>query len=150
MSIGSFCKCDVVTATRDTSLQEAAKLMKQNNVGDVIVVENTDGKNKPIGILTDRNIAVEVVADNKNYQELSVGDVMSEELLILHSDQDIKEVLDLMSEKGVRRAPVVDDSGKAIGIATLDNLLILLAEETYSLAKLVRKQINDKPERQAH
>lgn len=140
MSIGTICKCDVVTITKDASIQEAAQLMKENNIGDVIVVETQEKLDKPIGIVTDRDIIIDVVADKKNAENIQVGDVMSENLLVLNNNQSIEDALKMMQEKGVRRAPIVSNEQKIVGIATFDDLFKLLVGEINSLAKLIEKQ----------
>lgn len=141
MTIGKLCKCDVITASKNMSVQEAARLMKKHNIGDIIIVdEEKDGK--PIGIFTDRDIAIKIIAEEADPQSITVGDAMSEELLVLKDYQHFQESLDMMCAKGVRRAPIVDQHDKIIGIAAVDDLILLLIDELGSLAKLIRRQIS--------
>jgi CBS domain-containing protein len=141
MSIGKICEREVIIAPTDMPVHEAAKLMKKHNIGDIIVVTDKDSKVKPVGILTDRDIAMKIVADELDAKKIGIGDAMSQDLLTLNYHQGVQEAIDMMSAKGVRRAPVVDDQYKIIGIASIDDLLILVADEISSLAKLVRKQL---------
>jgi CBS domain-containing protein len=140
MSIRKICTCEVVKAVKSMPAKEAAKIMKKNNIGAIVVVEN-ETNSKVVGILTDRDIVVKVFAENIDAKNICVGDVMSNDLLVLKQHQGINEAIEMMCAKGVRRAPIVDDGGKLCGIAVVDDLLLLIADELSSLAKLVRKQI---------
>ncbi len=140
MSIHKICTAKVITAVKSMPIQEAAMLMKKNNIGDIVVIESKTN-NKPIGILTDRDIAMKIVADGVDAKTICVGDVMSSDLLVLKKHQGINEAIEMICAKGVRRAPIVDDNDKICGIAAVDDLLILVSDELSSLAKLVRKQI---------
>ena len=140
MSILNACECDVVTVTRDVSIQEAAKVMKDNNIGNIIVVEEENDKIFPVGILTDRDIVIKIAAEGADLNSITAGDAMEENLLTLYSSQGIKEALLEMSKKGVRRAPVVDNNNELVGILAVDDLLVLLSDELSLLAKLMRKQ----------
>lgn len=140
MPIGKVFERDMVTAIRDTSIFDAAKLMKLHEIGDVVVVDKEVG-GIPIGIVTDRDLVTKVIADEADPYEVTVGDVMSEDLLILKRHQGIREALEMMCAKGVRRAPIVDDNNQLVGIITVDDLILLIADELGSVAKLVRKQV---------
>jgi len=142
MSIGKFCEHNVVIAPKDMAVHEAAKLMKRYNIGDIVVVDNEDRDAGPVGILTDRDIAMKIVANELDANKISIGDAMSQNLLTLNDQQGIQEAIDMMSAKGVRRAPVIDNHHKIVGIVSIDDLLILIADEMSSLAKLVRKQVD--------
>jgi CBS domain-containing protein len=141
MSIKAICECDVVTVDKEASIHDTAKIMKKYNVGNVVVVDSIENNNKPIGIITDRDIVIKIVADEGDAKQICAGDAMSEDLLVLKSYQGIQEALDMMSAKGVRRAPIINDENKLVGIATVDDLFMLIAEEANSLAKLIRKQV---------
>lgn len=136
MTIEKICKKPIVTISDDASLINAALAMKQNNIGDVVVVKD----DKPVGILTDRDIVVKVAANDVNLSDIKVSDVMSSDLLILKTDQGVNAAINAMREKGVRRAPVLDGQNKLIGIATVDDLLILLASELKVLSDIVARQ----------
>lgn len=142
MSIKDICERNVVTTTKDASVYEVAKLMKKHNVGNVVVIDNQVITNQPVGILTDRDIAMKIVAEDVDARQISVRDIMAENPLILHANQSINEALDMMCAKGVRRAPISDDTHKVVGIASIDDLFIMLAEEMGSLSKLIRKQVD--------
>lgn len=139
MTIGKHYKHKVVTALRSTSVYKAAQLMKQNNIGNIVVVDETG--NIPVGIFTDRDVAMKIVADEIDPCQLTIGDAMCQDLLILREDQSVQEAVDMMCAKKVRRAPIVDQNNKIIGIVTVDDLILLFADELGSIAKLIRQQI---------
>jgi predicted transcriptional regulator len=137
MAVGEICNRDVVIAEKALSVVEAAQLMRKHHVGDLVVVEDRGGQKHPVGIVTDRDIVVEVVAAGVNPDALKVGDIMGPEVATVRESEGLFEALRYMRDKGVRRMPVVDSTGVLIGILTLDDLLSLLAEEMTELAKLV-------------
>lgn len=128
MRVGEFCNRDVVIVRKDTQVLEAAQLMRSHHVGDLVVIEERAGKRIPIGIITDRDIVVEMVAKNVALETVSIGDVMSFELTTASEDDDIFDTVKLMRTKGVRRVPVVDKHGALVGILAIDDLLGLLEE----------------------
>lgn len=140
MPIEELCERKVLTATPETSVYLAAKLMKENNIGNVVVVDNKTGSVKPIGIITDRDIATKIVADNVDPTKVCVNDMMTGSLFSLNKNQGVSEALKMMSEKGVRRVPVVDDAGNIVGILTVDDFFMLIAHEVAHIAKLISKQ----------
>lgn len=137
MAVGEICNREVVVTEKTVSVEEAARLMRAHHVGDLIVVEEKDGRKLPIGIVTDRDIVVEVVAAAVNPEALKVGDIMGAEMATVLESEGLFEALRYMRDKGVRRMPVVDNSGSLAGILTLDDVLGLLAEEMTEMAKLV-------------
>ncbi len=137
MAVGEVCNREVVITGKSFSVVEAAQLMRSHHVGDLVVVEDRAGRKFPVGIVTDRDIVVEVVAAGVNSEALKVGDIMSPEVATIREDEGLFEALRYMRDKGVRRMPVVDREGVLVGILTLDDLLSLLAEELTELAKLV-------------
>lgn len=144
MTIGSICNREVITVLADATVQHVATLMRQYHVGDVVVIENAvkNHKNKtvPIGIVTDRDLVVEVVATELDCKVMTAGDIMLKNLTVVKENVGIFEAMTLMSGKGIRRLPVVDDSGNLQGIVTLDDLLLLLAKELGALSKLVANE----------
>ena len=140
MSVGELCNREVVIAEKTLPVTEAARLMRSRHVGDLVVVEDKGGHKHPVGIVTDRDIVVEVVAAGVNPDALKVGDIMGPEVATVRESEGLFEALRYMRNKGVRRMPVVDVSGGLVGILTLDDLLSLLAEEMMELAKLVSRE----------
>ncbi|MHB1189146.1 CBS domain-containing protein [Thiobacillus sp.] len=140
MAVGEICNREVVIAVKTLSVVDAAQLMRTHHVGDLVVVEEKDGCKHPVGIVTDRDIVVEVVAAGVNPDTLKVGDIMGPDVATVRESEGLFEALRYMRDKGVRRMPVVDREGGLVGILTLDDLLSLLAEEMTELAKLVSRE----------
>lgn len=136
MPISEFCNREVVFATREMSIPEAAQLMRRHHVGDLVVVNEVDGKRVPVGIVTDRDIVIEIIARSLDLDDFSVGDIMSPQLVSVQEKEGIFETIRLMRTKGIRRIPVVNQEGGLEGIVSVDDILNLLAEEMAELAKV--------------
>jgi CBS domain-containing protein len=139
MSISSLCKRVVVTIQRDATVEDAAILMRSGHIGDVVVVDVADTR-RPVGIITDRDIAVEVVAQGLTPAQTPVGSVMSAPVLSLRDEDGFLEALDKMSAGGVRRAPVLDRDGRLKGLVSVDDLVPLLARELAKIGALIRHE----------
>lgn len=137
MSIGEICNREVVIVQPEDTVLQAAKLMRQHHVGSVLVVDKNSGKPMPVGIVTDRDLVIEVVAPELDPDAITVGDIMASNFATVKEETGVFEAIQYMRRKGVRRLPVVDNEGRLIGIVTLDDLLALLSEEFVALAKLV-------------
>ncbi len=140
MAVGEICSRDVVVMSADESVRDAALLMRNHHVGDVVVVNDANGARKPVGIITDRDVAVEIVAEGVDPDSVSVKDAMSFELVTAHEDDDTLRCVELMREKGLRRLPVVDGNEALVGILTLDDVIDLLAEMLTDIVRLVDMQ----------
>ena len=138
MPVSEICNREVVVVQRDDTALEAAKLMRQHHVGDVLVVEDRNGVRVPVGIVTDRDLVVEIMAPELDDTVITVGDIMAKELVTVKESTGIFEAIQYMRQKAVRRLPIVNESGGLIGILTLDDLLELLSEELLEIAKLVK------------
>lgn len=138
MSVGEICNREVIVIQRDEPVVEAAKLMRQFHVGSVIVIDKADGRTVPAGIVTDRDLVVEVMATELDETVITVGDIMAPDVFIVKEGTATSDAIELMRRKTIRRLPVVDESGELVGILTLDDALQLLSEELLDLAKLVR------------
>jgi CBS domain-containing protein len=137
-TVDSYCVRNVVTATRETPVARCAQLMHDEHVGGLVIVDERGGQSIPVGMITDRDIAIEVVAFGVDAQTLTAGDIMAGELAVARDDEDLLSVLATMREHGVRRLPVVGADGSLMGIVTADNLWEVLAEEVDGLARVVR------------
>ena len=136
-TVASYCIREVVTVTRETPVLRCAQLMHDEHVGAVVIIDDIDGKLVPVGLLTDRDIAIEVVAFDVAAQTLTAGDLMTGELAMVRLTDDVLTVLATMREHGVRRLPVIGEDGSLEGIVTADNLWEVLAEAIDGLARLV-------------
>ncbi len=137
MPISEICNREVIVVQRDDTTLEAARLMRQHHIGDVLVVDDRDGVRVPVGIVTDRDLVVEIMAPELDQTVITVGDIMASGLVTVKENIGLFEAIQHMRAKGVRRLPVVDENGGLVGILTLDDLLKLLAEELLALSKLV-------------
>ena len=140
MPVGEICNRDVIILQRDDTILEAAKLMRQHHVGDVVVVEERGGVRVPVGIVTDRDLVVEIMATGLDQTVITVGDIMIQELATVKESTGVFESIQYMRSKTVRRLPVVDENGELVGILALDDLLEVLSEELLAIVKLVRHQ----------
>lgn len=140
MPITEFCRRDVAVVEKNSLVYEAARKMRETHVGDVVVCESENGVSKPIGILTDRDIVVGLVALEIPVATVRVEDVMTPALVTANQDAGIYETIHLMETYGVRRLPVVDDDGGLVGIVSSGDLLELLGEEIVALSRLSARQ----------
>jgi CBS domain-containing protein len=139
VKVRELCSPQVVTAEPGASLREAALAMRNQHVGALIVVDKKDGVARPVGILTDRDIVVAVVAvPGARPEGIRVGDAMSTDLATAREDDGLFEAVQRMSERSVRRLPVVGADGGLKGIVTLDDVLRVLAAELGQLAEALR------------
>jgi len=150
VAIGEICNREVVFTRPNESVRSAALLMREHHVGSLVVVDEAGGRRIPAGILTDRDIAVGVVALGLDPAATLVGAVMSPEVIVEREDRGVAETVALMRQKGLRRLPVVDRAGSLVGLVSADDLLELLAEELTGLASMVaREQRRETEQRRA-
>jgi len=140
MTIGTICTRETVIAKKDNTIVEVAKLMRQHHVGDIVVIKESEGENIPVGIVTDRDLVIEILAQELSPDTVTVGDIMSYEIVTARDDEGIWDTLQKMRAKGVRRMPIVNQRGGLVGIVTLDDLLELLSDELAGLAKIISRE----------
>jgi CBS domain-containing protein len=140
MQLKDLCVFDVACCTRDITVTAAARLMREHHTGDLVVIDNADEEREPVGIVTDRDIVVEVIAQGRDPNQTTVGDIMSTRVVIASESEDASQALQRMVAHGVRRIPVVDDEQYVQGIVTLDDMLRVHAEAANSLAQVVSKE----------
>ena len=138
MNVGSVCNRRVITATPQLDIQAAAELMREEHVGFLVVVPETPrGPQPPLGVLTDRDIVVSVVAKRADPASLKVGDVMSMQPVVAGESEAVDLALKSMRRAGVRRLPVVNSRGEVVGVLSFDDLLEFVAREMESLSGAV-------------
>jgi CBS domain-containing protein len=130
MTIGKVFKREVMTALGEETVLDAARRMQEKGVGALVVV---DPHRMPVGIVTDRDIAMKAVAGQKDPRSTPVREVMSPKVVVMDQDRGIFDAARTMQEQGIRRIPVVDGKGRLIGIVCLDDILMLLGQEMASL-----------------
>lgn len=125
----------LVTATPRTPARELVRTMDDRKVGSILVVSD----DKPVGIVTDRDIAMKVVGNGKDH-ELAAEEIMSRDPICVREDDGIFELCQTMKRNAVRRMPVVDEDGRLTGIVTLDDLVVLLQDEMEDIAEVIRTE----------
>ncbi len=125
MSIRDICQREVDVTRPDETVLRAAERMRQRTVGCLIVAEGQ----VPIGIITDRDLVLRVVAEDRDAGTTTVGEVMTKFPDLAQEDMPLEAALGLMRRRSCRRLPVVDKSGRLSGLVTLDDIMMSLAEE---------------------
>lgn len=134
MSVGKICMRTVVTARPEETIDTAAKRMAHYSVGTLVVVE----ERRPVGIITDRDLVVRVLAQERSPTVLTVGTVMSGNLVCVQEETPLEDALRLMRGHQIRRLVVVSPTQELVGLFALDDMLELLGEEQQAIADLMR------------
>jgi CBS domain-containing protein len=137
MNIGHLVRRAVETVPPSTSCTEAARRMRDTDVGSVIVAE----AGRPLGIVTDRDLVVRVLATGSDPEKLCVADVMSRKPIFVSQTRDVPYVLELMRDMAVRRIPVVDENHQLVGVVALDDVILSLSSELSAVAETIRKEL---------
>lgn len=140
MSVGEVCTREFVTVRKDEPLATAAKLMLDEHVGMVLVIDDPGASPVPIGVVTDRDVVRCLVRNGGSLDEVLVGNALTPEPLVLLEEDDVAQAIDRLRARGVRRAPVVDRHGVLIGVVSVDDLFAWLAGQLDHLARLVEMQ----------
>lgn len=136
MTVADIMREDVITVEPSESVREAARRMRDERVGSVVVED--DGR--PVGIMTDRDLTTRLIATGRDADGARVRDVMTEDLETITADAGVWELFDRLGEASVRRMPVVDYEGMLAGIVTHDDLNTLLADEQRELAQVIEAE----------
>lgn len=148
MTVGAICNRDVVVIEKGANIVEAAHLMREHHVGALVVTEERDSRTVPVGVITDRDIVVEILGEDVPLSAVKVADVMSPELLVVREEDGIWDTIQRMRLKGVRRVPVVNREGGLEGILAVDDLLELIAQELGGMVRVIgREQARERSQR---
>ena len=131
------------------SIQEAARLMREKHVGCLVVIKQNEGQVEPAGIVTDRDIVIELIAKSVPIDDVTVGDIMSFAVLKVSEDETVFETAQRMRSRGVRRVPVITNTGELAGILALDDILSLLGEELSLLSRLMQREAEQEAKKRA-
>jgi CBS domain-containing protein len=142
MLIKAICNPEAVSCGSATTALEAAALMRKHHIGDLVVVGEPTADQVPLGVVTDRDIVVEVLGNGLDPATTRVSSILRKPVVVAHDSEDVAQVIDRMKVQGVRRMPVVDRGGRLVGIVTLDDLLRLVAADLDALVDLVSRQQN--------
>jgi len=137
MLLKEICTPDVVCCRADISTLAAAQLMRREHVGDLVIVADPDQDREPLGMVTDRDIVIEVLARERDPRQTTVRDIMRSPVVLARESEDVARVIERMKTHGVRRAPVLGDDGRLAGIVSLDDLLKQLAADAAALCEIV-------------
>jgi len=137
LTAGGICKRKVSVAYQHTSVAAAAQLMREDHVGCLVVVEDTNASRQVRGLITDRDIVMSVVAMGLDPELLCLEDVMSTRLITANEDDPLPELISNMREHGVRRVPVVGPNDELMGLASWDDVLKIWAKEIHLLVCLM-------------
>jgi predicted transcriptional regulator len=140
MSVRNVCNPNAATIDGSADILKAARLMREEHVGDLIVTEQRDGRTVPIGVLTDRDIVVEVVAKNCSPSDIKAQDTIRRGLLTVRDDNGIEFALAEMHRAGVRRVPVTDRDGTLVGVLAVDDVIEHLATQLGHIAGVISFQ----------
>jgi CBS domain-containing protein len=137
MPIESLLRRPVCTLPPDATCQEAAQLLRDEGVGCVVVAQDQ----RPLGIVTDRDLVVRVMASGLDPEKTPLREAMSREPVFLAHRRSLGELVATMRQQRIRRVPVVNDEGRLEGVVTLDDLLPLLAGQLADLAEAIRSEL---------
>ena len=133
-------KEQLISVETGSTLTEAAQLMRKNHVGNIVVVDQKSGKKKPVGIITDRDIALEIFAQDKDPKTMKAEDIMTRSLATATLNEDLFSMIAKMKENGVNRLPVLSESGDLVGIVTSKKLLQCLVQGLQDLSAVSSQQ----------
>lgn len=142
MHISEICTRSVVTCDRQTSALEVARRMRDRHVGDVVVVDMQGARPVPVGIITDRDLVVQVMALEVDPRILRAGDLMTEGVVTAAASEAVYDAIWHMRSKGVRRLPLVDAHNVLVGVLSADDVTRFLAEELGALARVGPQEIH--------
>ncbi len=136
MSLLNFARFEVVSLLSSSSIEQAAQLMEQKNIGCIVIVE----EEKPIGILTDRDIVVRVISQGLDAKTTQISRTMTPDPVTLDEGLGLFEALETMKQYAVRRFPIVDSYGKLSGFFSLDDVMYLLGVEMSAVARIIEQE----------
>lgn len=142
MNTSDILQRNVVTVRPSDELLWAARLMREKHVGYLVVVEPAllDGTVRPVGVLTDRDIVVTVIAREIDPRSLRVQDVMTSKPVVAGADESLATALREMQRIGVRRLPVIGEHGELVGVMSLDDVVATLAAQLHEVAGSIRSE----------
>lgn len=140
MNILDICTRTVITCHRKATAQELARIMRERHVGDVLVVDDCEGGVRPVGIVTDRDLVVQVLAEGLGPEQLRAEDLMGTELVTAIGSESPYDAIWHMRSRGIRRLPVVDAHDRLLGILCADDLTDFLGQELAALARISPRQ----------
>jgi CBS domain-containing protein len=136
MTVFDCCQRNVVSVTPEASVSFVTGLMKDKNIGCVVVTS----KDRPVGIVTDRDIVLRRVTTQEDPDQISIDSLMTRDIVTIRGDAGIFEAIQQMKTAGVRRMPVVDLKGHLVALLTVDDIIRLIAREMADIARIIGKE----------
>ena len=139
MLLKEMCTPEVVCCGPETRVTEAARMMRHRHVGDLVVVDNPDEERTPLGVVTDRDLVVEVLANGLDPSATTLASLMRTPVVLANESEDTSQLIERMRTDGVRRVPVVNHHGGVVGIVTLNDLLNVVIGDARALLEIIVK-----------
>ena len=140
MNVSRIYTRSLIAAQRSNSLQTAAALMRLHHVGALLVTDDEPNSDRAIGILTDRDLVVQVIADGISPEKRTVGEVMTHGISTISEASDVHEAIEVMRSDGIRRLAVADEHGTLLGVLSFDDVIDAIAVELSGLADSIRSE----------
>jgi CBS domain-containing protein len=140
MALNAICTLEPACCAPHTTALEAARLMRKKHTGDLVVVDEGGDKAAPLGVITDRDLVIEVLGKGLDPAVTAVSTVMRTPVVMANEGEELSHALELMRVHGVRRLPVVNRDGALVGIVTVDDLLRNLVADATSLVDIVSRE----------
>ncbi len=141
LNVGSVASRVVVTAPPAMPVVQAARLMRQEHTGTLVVVDPTAAPVKPLGLVTDRDLVMEVLAQKMSPDLVSVGDLLTRPLATVREDDALYDAIESMRRNGVRRLVVTNAQGDLVGLISMDDIIGVLAEELTGLSGTIGAEV---------
>ncbi len=138
MNVGSICTRRIVSLATSGTLAQAATLMREHHVGALVVTAEAPEGPRVSGVVTDRDLVIDVLARGLDSATVRIGELVSSEVVCVSEDDDIGSAIAAMQETGVRRVLVTNAGRQLVGIVSLDDLIDVLASQMDGLAKVIR------------
>ncbi|NUP94890.1 MAG: CBS domain-containing protein [Planctomycetaceae bacterium] len=136
MSIARICQHDVDTVEAYESARTAAQRMATRSVGMLVVV---DTRRRPIGVVTDRDIALRCAGEGRDPATTPVTEIQTPSPQVVSASTEVEDALTVMRTHGIRRLPVVNALGELAGVVTLDDLVVSAADELWQMSHVIRR-----------
>lgn len=140
MKVGDICANNFLHVSSQETILNIAKLMRSQNQGSVVVIEGNDGQITPSGLITERDIVIEVVAAKIDASEVTADDILNGELVTVKDTVELSDALNHLRYFGVRRAPVVDKDGHLVGLFSIDDALPILSAQFSEIMQLMSNE----------
>ena len=137
MKLSEFCRKPVVQARIDDTVVQVAELMREHNVGAVVITDIRNAHDVPVGIVTDRDFAMAVAEGSTDFDDVMMEDVMTPNVILAKEGDDLDDAVQTMRDNGIRRMPVINDENILVGMLSFDDVVLHVARELSTLATLV-------------